>query len=150
MLPIDLQQIFETHSKTIIGLERLMLEASGFDFRNRYPQKLVVKIAKTYDVDRDTVGRTAYNLSLDLYRTFAPLKQTTQTMAVACVELAGRICEQRILDLESGKHFEMWHIKRGEVMGLFPYVLGFASSLMFQKRFSTCLISTPTTVQSRW
>ncbi len=94
-----------------------MLEASGFDFRNRYPQNLVLKVAKHYHVDRDTVGRTAYNMSLDLYRTFAPLKQTTATMAIACVELSGRICEQPISELEAGKIYKRWRISRPEVMG---------------------------------
>lgn len=114
----DCEQVFENHSKTIIGLERLMLEASGFDFRNRYPQNLVLKMAKHYNVDRDTVGKTAYNLSLDLYRTFAPLKQTTATMAIACVELSGRICEQPISDLEEGKGYKRWRVSRPEVMGM--------------------------------
>ena len=95
-----------------------MLEASGFDFRNRYPQNLVLKMAKHYHVDRNTVGRTAYNISLDLYRTFAPLKQTTATMAVACVELSGRICDQPISELESGKTYKRWTISRPEVMGM--------------------------------
>lgn len=112
-------QIFEGHSKTIIGLERVMLESSGFDFRNRYPQRLLLKIAKHYHVDRETVGKTAYNMSLDLYRTFAPLKQTTPTMAIACVELSARIFEQNIPELEAGKGYKKWRITRPEVMGLF-------------------------------
>ena len=74
-------QMFEGPSKQIVGLERLMLESSGFDFRSHNPQKLLMKIAKEYGADRDTVGRTAYNMSIDLHRTFAPLKQTTATMA---------------------------------------------------------------------
>ena len=94
-----------------------MLEASGFDFRNRYPQPLVLKMAKHYHVDRDTVGKNAYNLSLDLYRTFAPLKQTTATMAIACVELSGRICEQPIAELEAGNGYKTWKVSRPEVMG---------------------------------
>ncbi len=98
-----------------------MLEASGFDFRNRYPQNLVLKMAKHYHVDRDTVGRTAYNISLDLYRTFAPLKQTTATMAIACVELSGRICERPISELETGKCYKRWRISRPEVMGMPTY-----------------------------
>lgn len=97
-----------------------MLEASGFDFRNRYPQRLVLKIAKHYHVDRDAVGKTAYNTCLDLYRTFAPLKQTTPTMAIACVELSGRICEQHVQDLETGKGYKKWRITRAEVMGTIP------------------------------
>lgn len=95
-----------------------MLEASGFDFRNRYPQNLVLKMAKHYHVDRDTVGKTAYNISLDLYRTFAPIKQTTATMAIACVELSGRICEQPVSELEAGKGYTKWRISRPEVMGM--------------------------------
>ena len=51
-----------------------MLEASGFDFPNRFPQKFLIKLAKHYHVDRDRVGKTAYDMSLDLYRAFAPLK----------------------------------------------------------------------------
>lgn len=111
--------MFEQHSKTIIGLERLMLEASGFDFRNRYPQRFLLKLARHYQVDRKTVGKTAYDMSLDLYRTFAPLKQTAATMAVACVELAGRVHEKNITELEGGKGYKKLRISRPEVMG--PY-----------------------------
>jgi len=94
-----------------------MLEASGFDFRNRYPQKLLLKLAKMFEVDRETVGKTAYNMSLDLYRTFAPLKQTTPTMAIACLELSGRVLESHIEDLEVGKGYKKWKTTRAEVMG---------------------------------
>ncbi|KAI4197160.1 MAG: hypothetical protein LQ350_006104 [Teloschistes chrysophthalmus] len=108
--------LFENHAKIIIGVERLMLEASGFDFRNRYPQRLLLKIAKVYGVDRATIGKIAYNMSLDLYRTFAPLKQTTSTMAIACVELAGRVHDQPVAELEAGKDYEKWQTTRQEIM----------------------------------
>lgn len=110
-------KVFEAHSKTIIGLERLMLEASGFDFRNRYPQPLTLKLAKLYNVHPFTVGKIAYSMTLDMYRTYAPLKQTTATMAFACIELAARVCEQSIVELESGKYDKRWRITRQEVMG---------------------------------
>ena len=109
--------MFEQHSKTIIGLERLMLEASGFDFRNRYPQKLLLKLARHHLVDQATVGKTAYSMSLDLYRTFAPLRQTAATMAVSCVELAGRVWDQNVQDLEAQKGYKRFCITRAEVMG---------------------------------
>ncbi|KAL8837258.1 MAG: hypothetical protein Q9176_005792 [Flavoplaca citrina] len=108
--------IFENHAKIIIGIERLMLEASGFDFRNRYPQRLVLKLAKVYSADKATIGKTAYKMSLDLYRTFAPLKQTTPTMAIACVELAGRVIGSPVSELASGKDYKQWKITRQEVM----------------------------------
>jgi len=111
--------MFEEPSRRIVGLERLMLEASGFDYRSRYPQKLLFKLARYYRVDRDTVGKTAYNMSLDLYRTFAPLKQTTATMAIACVELSARLHEKNIPDLEAGKGFKKWRTTRAEMMGKF-------------------------------
>ncbi|KAI9696786.1 MAG: RNA polymerase II C-terminal domain kinase beta subunit [Candelina mexicana] len=110
--------LFENHSKAIIGLERLMLEASGFDFRSRYPQKLVLKLAKLYELDRETVGKTAYNICIDIYRTFAPLKQTTSTMAIASVELATRLCEAQLelLQGEDGIDYNRWSTTRQEVM----------------------------------
>ena len=109
--------MFDSHSKTIVGLERLMLEASAFDFRSHNPQKLLLKVAKRHHVEPETVGRTAYNMSVDLYRTFTPLKQTTQTMAIACVELAGRLHRQPIQELEAGKGYSKWNTTRAEVMG---------------------------------
>ncbi|KAK5004081.1 RNA polymerase II C-terminal domain kinase beta subunit, partial [Cryomyces antarcticus] len=110
--------IFEGPSKTIIGLERLMLEDSGFDFRNRYPQRLLVKLAKHLDLDKDTVGKTAYSMSLDLYRTFAPLKQTTATMAISCVELAARLCDPDLTTFPTGGgiDYKKWCTSREEIM----------------------------------
>ncbi|KAI9788173.1 MAG: RNA polymerase II C-terminal domain kinase beta subunit [Candelina submexicana] len=110
--------LFENHSKAIIGLERLMLEASGFDFRSRYPQKLVLKLAKLYELDRETVGKTAYNICIDIYRTFAPLKQTTSTMAIASVELATRLCDAQLelLQGEDGIDYNRWSTTRQEVI----------------------------------
>ena len=94
-----------------------MLEASGFDFRNRYPQLLALSIAKTFDADKHAVGRTVYDISLDMYRTYAPLKQTTATMAFACVELAGRIHNHPVEAMQDGKYDKRWNITREEVMG---------------------------------
>ncbi|RKF63758.1 CTD kinase subunit beta [Erysiphe neolycopersici] len=86
--------IFEGHSKIVIGLERLMLEASGFDFRVRYPQKHLVKVTKELGLDK-SVYLTAYNIMIDLYRTLAPLKQTSATMSFACLELAVLIMDEK-------------------------------------------------------
>jgi hypothetical protein len=87
--------IFESHSRTIIGLERLMLEAAGFDFRSRHPQTLLIKLLKHYEYARDSrVTKIAYKISLDMYRTFAPLKQVTVVLAMACLELAVRLVSE--------------------------------------------------------
>jgi len=95
-----------------------MLEASGFDFRNRHPQQLMIKLAKHYGYEkRSSVVKTAYSISLDLYRTFAPLKQSTPTLAFACLELAGRLLNQHHADIEEGRDYDRWGIDRGMVMG---------------------------------
>ncbi|OAL39274.1 hypothetical protein AYO20_01592 [Fonsecaea nubica] len=110
-------QVFEHHSRTIIGLERLMLEASGFDFRNRHPQELLIKFAKNYDLAKGSpVVKTAYSISLDLYRTWAPLKQTTATMAFACLELAGRLLGEENDAIGTGRDYDEWKTGRGMVM----------------------------------
>lgn len=96
-----------------------MLEGAGFDFRNRQPQKLVIKLSKRSGFAKDRVGKTAYNMSLDLYRTFAPLKQTTAAMAIACVELAARLCDAN-MDLvvgDRGIDYARWKVTRAEAMG---------------------------------
>ncbi|KAI9850715.1 MAG: RNA polymerase II C-terminal domain kinase beta subunit [Thelocarpon superellum] len=110
--------MFENHAKTIIGLERLMLEASGFDFRNRYPQKVLIKLSKFYAANRETVGKTAYRMCLDVYRTFVPLKQSSSTMAIACLELSARIHEDNegLIGEEGRIDYQLWSTSREEVM----------------------------------
>ncbi|KAJ8116027.1 hypothetical protein OPT61_g2459 [Boeremia exigua] len=111
-------QRFDIHSKQIIGLERLMLESAGFDFRNRYPQKLMAKLARALKFDQNNEGKTAWNLSVDLYRTFAPLKQSSPTMAIACLELAARLHEmdaEALVD-RGACRYAKWGTSRAEIM----------------------------------
>ncbi|TGO82191.1 hypothetical protein BPOR_0895g00030 [Botrytis porri] len=105
--------IFEAPSKVVIGLERLMLEASSFDFRVRYPQKHLIKLVKNGGIQRD-VAEVAYQVMLDLYRTFAPLKQTCSTMSFACVELATLICEKQ--KGWRGPSYKKWWTSRSEIV----------------------------------
>jgi CTD kinase subunit beta len=95
-----------------------MLEASGFDFRSRHPQRLLVKLAKVYGVkEGDKAAQAAYSVTLDLYRTFAPLKQTTATLAFASLELASRLLGTSLDKVEKGEDYEQWQTSRSEVMG---------------------------------
>lgn len=95
-----------------------MLEASGFDFRNRHPQELLIKLAKSYKFEKTSaVVKTAYSMTLDLYRTFAPLKQQTATLAFACLELSGRLLGQEHEAIWRGADYASWKIDRGMVMG---------------------------------
>ena len=113
--------MFDQHSKTITGLERLMLESSGFDFRNRYPQRLVLKLARPHNTPTAPLAKTSYKICLDLYRTFAPLKQTSPTMALASVELACRVLGLRevpseLLDTREGSLYKRLKTTRAEVL----------------------------------
>ena len=110
----------------MIGLERLMLESSGFDFRNRQPQRPLIKVCRLLGVPRDTVGKTAWAMCKDLYRTFAPLKQGSGTMAWACTELALRMyhgadegssqIEGWLAEMKRGTEYRKWNTTRAEVM----------------------------------
>jgi CTD kinase subunit beta len=94
-----------------------MLEASGFDFRNRHPQDLLIKFLKHYSFEKTSpMTKLAYSISLDLYRTWAPLKQTTATMVFACLELAGRLLDEPHERVWQGKDYAEWKIERGMVM----------------------------------
>lgn len=104
-----------------------MLEGSSFDFRNRHPEEFVLKLCKRCQLPKKPVGLTAYNTCLDLYRTFAPLKQTTQTMAFACIELATRFhinefptgkahAEEALMRVTAEQEHREWGTSRAEVM----------------------------------
>lgn len=108
---------FEGPSKIAIGLERLMLEASGFDFRVRYPQKHLIKLCKEARIDKD-VSRVAYNMLIDLYKTFAPIKVSCAAMAFACIELATLVLEKQhsAIHGERSPKYRRWRTSRAEVI----------------------------------
>jgi CTD kinase subunit beta len=95
-----------------------MLESAGFDFRNRYPQKVMVKLARALKFDANAEAKTTWNLSVDIYRTFAPLKQSTPTMAIACLELAARLHGKDASKfVDAGPvRYSKWATSRAEVM----------------------------------
>ncbi|KPM40119.1 hypothetical protein AK830_g6448 [Neonectria ditissima] len=91
-------KIFEASAKMIICLERLVLETVGFDFRTRYPQKLLVKVVRNIlgkEHGKDFFS-TAYAMSIDMYKTFVPIKRTTFSMVMAVVELTALMREEHL------------------------------------------------------
>ena len=118
--------MFEAPSRVVIGLERLVLEAGSFDFRSKYPHELMVKIAKTLDGDAEekrAVTGLAWTVLTDLHRTFAPLKQTSASMAVASLELASHLYasstsndSSAVRDGFANFNFEKHSTTRDEVM----------------------------------
>ncbi|KAI1760084.1 cyclin-like protein [Hypoxylon sp. FL1150] len=87
-------KIFDAPSKVIIGLERYIVEAINFDFRVRYPQKVLAKIIKKV-LGRDAIVSsffvTAFKMSIDIYKTFAPLKHSSATCAIVIAQLTSSI-----------------------------------------------------------
>ncbi len=109
--------MFEQPSKITIGLERLILQTIGFDFRVRYPQKLLCKIVRRVipASDGKDFMAIAYPMCLDIYKTFSPIKQTTSTMVMSIIELTALIVDKhveavRALDLHE------YHTDRGCVI----------------------------------
>ena len=80
--------MFEQPSRVLVGLERMILEIVGFDFRTRHPQKYLAKLVRSLlGPAGHPFYEIAYDISLDAYKTFAPIKQTCLTVALACVRL---------------------------------------------------------------
>lgn len=77
-------------AKRVIGIERMILETSSFDFRNRHAQPFLLKFARALRVDK-TLCRRAWRISVDVYRTLAPLRATPHALALACLDLAARL-----------------------------------------------------------
>jgi CTD kinase subunit beta len=88
---LTLSKFLDGQNKRVLALERLIIESTRMDFRTRHPHQLALKLAKRYGLPR-AVALKAYDLSMDLHRTWAPLKQNQGTMALACLELAARLC----------------------------------------------------------
>ncbi|KAL7266173.1 RNA polymerase II C-terminal domain kinase beta subunit [Rhizina undulata] len=82
-------------TRRIIGIERLILESSSFDFRNRHAQPFLVKLAKHFKCST-SVAQRAWDISVDVYKTLAPLKVTPHALALASLDLACRLEDQRI------------------------------------------------------
>ncbi len=117
--------VFEAPSRIVIGLERLMLESSSFDFRSKYPHKLLVKVCKNLpeSEEKKAVSIVAWSVVTDLHRTFAHLKQSTATVALASLELAAHLqasasgngtslVKEQLQEMDVGK----WSSSREEVM----------------------------------
>ncbi|KAJ2894462.1 putative c-type cyclin protein [Zalerion maritima] len=125
---------FDQPSKLIIGLERMILELVSFDMSGRYPQYALPKVVRGFllqNKNRHGDGRNgaseeqekeakevydvAYDMSIDMYKTYAPLKQTTYTMALALFELSCRLVSRHEDSLRSIRPSK-WHTTRASVV----------------------------------
>jgi CTD kinase subunit beta len=113
----SLLQSFVRPSELIVGLERLILETIGFDFRVRYPQKVLVKTVRKLLPPEDAKEflAVAYDMSIDIYKSFAPIKQTTFSTVMAIVELTSLLTRLH-LDKIRALDPHRWHTNRGCVV----------------------------------
>ncbi len=115
---------FEAPSRFTVGLERHILETIGFDFRVQYPQKLLIKMARKMFPREDTENReeanefirVAYDMSIDLYKTFAPVKQATFTLVLAVLELTALLLDTSPEKTNEFKTAAAWHTERACVL----------------------------------
>ncbi|KAI4602347.1 RNA polymerase II C-terminal domain kinase beta subunit [Pestalotiopsis sp. 9143b] len=102
-------KVFEKPAVVTQTLERLTLEAIGFDFRCRYPQSYVIKLLKlalSHQEARNLYS-VALDMSIDMYKTYMPLKITNFGMAYALVELSSRLTGEhadKLKRLDSSRH----------------------------------------------
>ncbi|RMZ21270.1 hypothetical protein D0859_14722 [Hortaea werneckii] len=122
--------VFEAPSRVVIGIERLVLESSGFDFRSVRKHEVLIKIAKaelkgfeTGSNDVKKVADVGFTVLTDLHRTFAPMKHTTSTQAAACLEMAAHLEAAKspsvtaIRDhLQNNLDYKKWETTRENVM----------------------------------
>lgn len=109
-------EMFEHQSKLMITLERYLLEIVAFDFRARNSAEILAGLCHAVGADKRT-GTVALAICLDVYRTLAVLKQTRQTLACACLELATRFLEKGLDTITDEEMYDELGTSRGEVIG---------------------------------
>ncbi|KAG0636393.1 cyclin-like protein [Tuber brumale] len=87
--------ILDDTVKRIIGIERVILESSSFDFRYRHAQPFLIKFAKKFGCSK-ALTQLAWDISVDVYKTLSPLKATPHVLALASLDLAMRLEDQRV------------------------------------------------------
>ncbi|KAK0715213.1 C-terminal domain kinase-like protein [Lasiosphaeris hirsuta] len=113
-------KIFESPSRFTVGLERHILETIGFDFRVQYPQKLLIKMVRTIlpqgsgetERKRRKFLEASYDMSIDIYKTFSPIKQSASTLVQAILELTARIMDVEPDKIKAAKG-SAHHTERG-------------------------------------
>lgn len=94
----------------MIGMERMLIETLAFNLSARYPLGMMVKLIKKF-LTREEWSTdfypVAWDMAFDIYKTFAPLKKTTGTVALALLELTSRLTglsQDKILAINCEDH----------------------------------------------
>ncbi|KTW30613.1 hypothetical protein T552_00329 [Pneumocystis carinii B80] len=89
--------IIEEQKKRIIGLERMVLETSCFDFRRHHPQPYIIKFARHLKLSKE-IAQKAWDITIDSYKTFSPIKYPPHCIALMALVLASILLEQPFED----------------------------------------------------
>ncbi|RYP43138.1 hypothetical protein DL770_011818 [Monosporascus sp. CRB-9-2] len=90
--------------RLIIGLERLVIESIHFDFRVRHPQDILARLVKKvlpHHEDGRNFFPAAFQVLLDMHMTYAPVKQTSHTMALAVSEVTALLTGMHVEKFQS-------------------------------------------------
>ncbi|KAI1334467.1 hypothetical protein F5Y15DRAFT_401550 [Xylariaceae sp. FL0016] len=110
-------KIFETPQKVLIGLERIVMETIRFNYRIRYPQEILAKLVKKIlgrGQNAKNFFNVAWKMSIDMYKTFVPLKQTTFTCAVMLAQLTALVTGRYRNEFMS-LNYTRWHTEEAFV-----------------------------------
>ncbi|KAH0608568.1 uncharacterized protein H6S33_001702 [Morchella sextelata] len=105
-------QMLDDGTKRVIGIERMILESSSFDFRYRHAQPLIIKFAKRFNFSKELTQK-AWDISIDVYKTLAPLKATPHALALAVLDLAMRLEGEKI-----NIQYEEFEVTRDSVLSI--------------------------------
>ncbi|RYP70448.1 hypothetical protein DL771_005489 [Monosporascus sp. 5C6A] len=90
--------------RLIIGLERLVIESIHFDFRVRHPQDILARLVKKVlpgNEDGRNFFPAAFQVLWDMHMTYAPIKQTSYTMALAVSEVTALLTGMHVEKFQS-------------------------------------------------
>ncbi|KAL7749584.1 hypothetical protein RI367_005140 [Sorochytrium milnesiophthora] len=108
----------ERWKSRIVEVEKVILEAIGFNFRTAHPFRLLVKVARKCKVSKD-IGRDAWRIAFDSYQTTIPLAYPTYYTAISSLFLACKLT-----------HVEMPPLLHDLVRGHERVVQAFASEMI--------------------
>lgn len=100
-ISVDSQSL-EDQRRKIISLERQVLETMSFDFRVQHPQPYIIKFTRALSLPVE-LGRRAWEVSIDSYKTLVHLRHTPHAIALGCMYIAASLLEIDVTQIKPKK-----------------------------------------------
>ena len=100
------------------GMERMLLEILSFEVNCPYPISAMVTLMKHHlskGEHEPTFYPVAWDMAFDMYKTFAPVKKTSWTLALSILELTSRLTglfAEKFLAIKP----EEWLVRRHDML----------------------------------